>query len=285
MPDMLPSYPYVRMVKTNGKLGAGAARNLGAKHARAPLLLFLDADDNLLSNDALRRMVDVWNTEGAIVYSDYVHKAYINPDEAVQLNKAGRLIYRDEKSNLCMVKAHAEDYDCSRAVKQPEPPFYIWNLITSLVPKVWHDEIGGFDETMPSWEDWVYWLCMARAGKCFVRIAEPLVAYRFYTGGRRDAGIQMHKDLIQYIISKLKDVPSMGCKCGGKKLERHFRQDRDRRPPEGAERFRRWGVDVYNELIHAAMLHGRVVCYTTLHRSFHARHTTRHCWFASRAVA
>jgi hypothetical protein len=114
--------------------------------------------------------------------------------------------------------SYAGDFDCERAVKQPANPLYIWNLITTLIPKTWHDEIGGFDENMPSWEDWEYWLRMARAGKCFVRIPEPMVVYRFYTGGRRETGIQMPHELLSYITKKLEGVNIMPCRtCGGRK--------------------------------------------------------------------
>jgi predicted flap endonuclease-1-like 5' DNA nuclease len=105
-------------------------------------------------------------------------------------------------------------------VLQPANPLYIWNLITTLIPKVWHDEIGGFDENMPSWEDWEYWLRMARSGKCFARLAEPMVAYRFYTGSRRETGIQMPGELLSYISKKLEGVPAMPCSSCSKKSRR-----------------------------------------------------------------
>jgi hypothetical protein len=122
------------------------------------------------------------------------------------------------KDNLAMHLSFAGDYDCEKAINQPANPLFIWNLITTLIPKKWHDEIGGFDENMPSWEDWEYWLRMARSGKCFVRIAEPMIAYRFYTGGRRETGIQMPQELLSYISKKLEGVDIMPCRsCGGSK--------------------------------------------------------------------
>jgi hypothetical protein len=105
-------------------------------------------------------------------------------------------------------------------VIQPANPLYIWNLITTLFPKSWHTEIGGFDESMPSWEDWEYWLRMARAGKCFARLPEPCVVYRFYTGGRRELGIEMPQQLLGYIIDKLEGVIPMPCSSCGKKTAR-----------------------------------------------------------------
>lgn len=218
VPNALEAYPYVHLLNTGGRKGSGYARNRGAEKARASLILFLDADDNLLVPHALESMVSAWNENGMAVYTDYMSKAVISQEEAERLAGNKRLIDYNPKDGLAMHLSYAGDYDCERAVKQPANPLFIWNLITTLIPKQWHDEIGGFDEKMPSWEDWEYWLRMARAGKCFIRIPEPMVAYRFYTGGRRETGIQMPQELLSYITRKLEGVDIMPCRtCGGKK--------------------------------------------------------------------
>lgn len=216
--DMLKAYPYVRLIRTKGKQGAGFARNRGVEAARAPLILFMDADDNFLSPNALSIMMQAWDIEGQIIYTDYVGKADIDDAEAKRLKAAGRLIDYDPKTHLAMIEHHAADYDCERAIRQPDNPLYIWNLITSLLPKAWHKAIGGFDEQMPSWEDWDYWLRMARAGYCFIRIPQPLIVYRFYTGTRRETGVEVSKSLLEYIISKFKKLEVEMCGCKGKKV-------------------------------------------------------------------
>lgn len=215
--DMLKAYPYVRLVRTGGKKGAGFARNRGAEASRAPLLLFLDADDNLLDTDALQTMMQVWEMEGKIVYTDYMGKAVIDKNEAEKLKKAGRLIDFDPKTGLAMIQHKASEYDCERAIRQPANPLYIWNLITSLVPKSWHKNIGGFDESMKSWEDWDYWVRMARAGHCFVHVEKPMVVYRFYTGNRREIGVEISSSLLQYMAEKLSKTEVRMCGCKGKK--------------------------------------------------------------------
>jgi predicted flap endonuclease-1-like 5' DNA nuclease len=68
---------------------------------------------------------------------------------------------------------------------------------------------------MESWEDWDYWLRMSRAGKCFTRVAKELVVYRFYSGTRRDIGVQENQKLLQYLRDKYKGIETMPC-CGGK---------------------------------------------------------------------
>src|SRR5690606_15173129 len=104
----------------------------------------------------------------------------------------------------------ALDFDCDRAALQPDTKApYIWCNITTLHPRKWWKELGGFDERMPSWEDWDYWLRMAWAGHCFTRITEPLMTYRYYTGERRQwacpdtkEGLQNAQELFAYITEK-----------------------------------------------------------------------------------
>lgn len=206
------SFPFIRLTMSGGK-GAGIARNMGASLARAPFLLFLDADDWLYP-EAIQRMLERWESSNAIVYSDYVSKADLTLEYARSIQD--KLLYYDEKTGNAVINSRSSHYDCNRAVSQPDPKdMYIWNLITSLVPKVWHDEIGGFDENMSSWEDWDYWIRMARAGKCFDHVETPLVVYRFYTGTRREIGQQDYKNLIEYLSNKYKKETPMPCSCGG----------------------------------------------------------------------
>lgn len=210
------TYPFARVFHTDEKpSGAGKARNIGAKNARGKFLLFLDADDWLYP-DALSKMLLAWEKDGSIVYSDYVGKATITAEYASELGD--RLIFFDENNGSAVIRFNAQDYDCQKAQMEPNDISrpYIWNLITSLIPKVWHDDIGGFDENMLSWEDWDYWLRLAHAGKCFARVTEPLVVYRFYTGTRRDIGVKHGKSLVKYLVDKYKDKAMAPCGCGKK---------------------------------------------------------------------
>jgi glycosyltransferase involved in cell wall biosynthesis len=213
-PDPYRAYPYARVYKTEGNKGAGYARNLGAKYAKGPLLLFLDADDTLV-NEALEEMVISWGLEKKIIYSDYAGKAFLSEEDA-NTDKS-RILYYDPKLGLAVLRHNSAEFDCERAIAEPSRNLYIWNLISSLVPKSWHDEIGGFDESMSAWEDWDYWIRMARAGKCFYHIRKPLIVYRFYTGTRRESGMRDFEHLIKYMHSKYKKAEYMPCNCGGRK--------------------------------------------------------------------
>lgn len=223
------AFPFVRFCTTiKGPRGAGAARNLGAEFAKAPLLLFLDADD-WLTPTALADMMEAHNVNPeSIIYSDYIGHAYIEDNHLLmRLRNSHRLTDYNEKSKEATVLYYAFDYDCELAQSQPvegKDP-YIWNIISSLVPKTYHREIGGFDEAMESWEDWDYWVRLARAGKCFHHLAKPLLEYRFFTGRRRslanpsesgENGRQLSAHLLEYMRSKYERTETMPCSgCGG----------------------------------------------------------------------
>lgn len=223
------AYPYARHFSTAQK-GAGAARNRGAEEARGSFLYFLDADDmiNFDHPEALQEMVDLWQETGAAIYSDYIGRAYVeNPD---QLSKGlkNNLIAYDPNDNEAFIRHYASAFDYERAVKEPRgndpSKMYIWNLISTLIPTTWHFEINGFDETMVTWEDWDYWLRMAKNGKHFKRIKKPFSVYKFYAGTRRELahqsedGRQIWQNVLKYMRDKHKDIEVMPCSgCSKKK--------------------------------------------------------------------
>ena len=212
--QLVKAYPYVRWLHLGDGNGPGEARNEGARQARGPFLLFVDADDWLYP-EAMERMLERYRQEQAIIYTDYVGKVLGLEPEKLAPDLQQRIYYQDEKE--AVIGYHSQDYDCERAQRQPEvgrQPYH-WCLVTSLVPKVWHDEIGGFDETMESWEDVDYHWRMARAGKCYAKVPEELVVYRFFTGDRRAAGLQSYRTLIEYLRTKYEEVELGSCNCGG----------------------------------------------------------------------
>lgn len=196
------AYPYIRLVMAPKKLGAGAARNLGVESSRGPFILFLDADDSI-EPTCIEKMLDEYGRSGYGIYTDYIGKAHVSNISELAPELRNRIYYRDEETTFTIIGHKAFDFDCERANKQPmmnDP--YIWCNITTLIPKSWHDEIGGFDESMPSWEDVDYWWRMAWSGKCFRRIPEELLSYNFLSGTRREIGVNSFKDLMVYLGNK-----------------------------------------------------------------------------------
>lgn len=215
------AYPFVNVIYgADEAQGAGWARNRGAIEAKAPYLIFLDADD-WLDVHCLAKLYLEMQKGDAIIYSDYFGHATMDESEARKLDRGKRLVDYDLKTGMATIRHFSADYDWKLAQRQPvmqgNGSFYIWNIITSMMPTRWHFEMGGFDEEMESWEDWDYWIRHAQGGKCFVRLEEPLVHYRFYTGERREIGRQRYDDLLDYMQRKYDGVELMPCSgCRGR---------------------------------------------------------------------
>jgi len=222
-PGELTAYPFVKQVYTSGKMGAGYARNRGAEKSAGGFLVFLDADDWLATN-ALEKMVEYWKlNDESIIYSDYVFKVTLDKAER---EKLGNLVVEYKEDALSTVKHKWIEYDCEKFKSSiAAKKLYHWCLVTCMVPTAWHKAIGGFDESMKSWEDVDYYWRLAWKGYCFTRVPEPLVMYNFETGTRRklacadnEASLEIANDLLRYMFNKLGREESMGCKsCGGRK--------------------------------------------------------------------
>lgn len=224
------AYPFVRFYTTKEKgSGPGVARNIGASHAKGKYLLFLDSDDSLVP-EALQSMYNsILSDTDIAVYSDYMAMSYVNKDEIDRLKFQGRFV--EERNGIATVIYNTPEYDCELAKLQPKllpnNQFYIWSLISTLHPKSWWEEVGGFDESMESWEDWDYWLRLARKGKCFTKISAPLLVYRFHTGSRRsianpfeggEKARQLSGTLLEYLSSKRDEDTIMACGgCGSRR--------------------------------------------------------------------
>lgn len=225
------TYTYPLWLMTSKNMGAGYARNAGAARARAPFLLFLDADDWLYPQ-ALTVMLEGWNSEGAIIYTDYVGKAHVD-DPSELAEDLQQHIYQ-YKNGEAVIGYKAADYDPDLAQKQPEGERpYLWANVTCLIPRAWHQEIGGFDEQMQSWEDVDYHYRMARAGKCYARIPEELLVYRFSTGMRRQAGLQSYQSLVEYLKAKYQEIETVVCNCSGARVVHPNMQARQAMPVSG----------------------------------------------------
>jgi glycosyltransferase involved in cell wall biosynthesis len=216
--DLSP-WPFARYFNTpKPRSGPGVARNVGAKNSRGKFLVFLDADD-WMTVDALESFLIQWSMSKSIIYSDYFGMATIQEKDLAQFGD--RVVNYNAKKQRALLKHQADDYDCEKAQGQPSDPLYHWCIVTCLIPKAWHQEIGGFDEEMSSWEDVDYHWRMARAGKCYSKVNANLVYYRFDTGHRRELANpetngQTAQKLLQYLSKKYEGIPKMTCRgCGG----------------------------------------------------------------------
>lgn len=166
---------WVRLIKTSGRArGVAAARNAGVKASRAPLFVPLDADD-YLQPDYLRAALWAHQESGGdIIYTDF----WEDPEVEGKFR-----ILRE-----C-------DSDPMETFKGSLP-------VTMLIPKAAWEQVGGYDETLPAWEDWDFqFACLAR-GFCFRRLAGPLWTYRKHTGWRRNQNATRFEEGKQGILAK-----------------------------------------------------------------------------------
>jgi len=186
--------PWARVIDAGG-LGAGAARNRGIAAARAPLVLFLDADDILIPN-AIEEMLQAYlDSDGKYIYGDWVHL-----EDETRLEGPG--VYH--------------------AVPEYDPQLWLegaQHAVTCLLPIEDLRKVGGFDEKLPAWEDWDLLIKLAVNGVCGQRVPLPLIVYRLATGQRRKVGDDKETELLAAIRDRYMEygtgaTPMAGC-CGG----------------------------------------------------------------------
>jgi glycosyltransferase involved in cell wall biosynthesis len=179
LPRQLPS--WVTVIDAGRRsLGVAAARNKGIARSRARLFLPLDADD-YLQPQCLQEMFEAWSEVGGIVYSDWYDEAEGGQQQ----------IFEAEDFDPSTYMTHLRTKGCLHAV-------------TALYPKRIWEEVGGFDEELPAWEDWDFQLAAANIGECSTRIPHPLWVYRKSTGYRREENYAEHEESKQGILRKWK---------------------------------------------------------------------------------
>lgn len=164
--------------------GAGYARNAGLRIARGDYVVFLDADDKLEPRFIEETLLTA-QTANRYVYTDW---------------------YDDSRNSH-----HADNYSQEKIFTKTSI-----HAVTVLIKKDWVDAVGGFDETLPAWEDTDLFMKLAKAGYCGMRCAKPLFEYNYSTGARRQIGLDNKDGLIKELntrYEKLMKGTEMACKC------------------------------------------------------------------------
>lgn len=210
---IIDAYPYVEILSNENKSGAGGARNFGVKIAKADLIFFLDADD-VLTPTALDDMINLYSSTGGIIYSDYYGKAIVDDVSKLDKKLQQKIVNLNPKNNEATILYTALPFERERIFPLQNPP-YLWCNVSCLIPKSYHTEIGGFNEDLQSWEDVDYFYRMAHSCKCFYKVEKPLLIYKFYSGSRRNDGMDLYPDLLNY-MKKEYNKDMAGCSgCGG----------------------------------------------------------------------
>jgi glycosyltransferase involved in cell wall biosynthesis len=186
----LPGHPWATIVHGGNiwdsdrpRMGAGLARNIGVERSKAPLVLFLDADDMLLP-DALERLLRVYaQGDTSFVYGD-------------------SLIWKerwDSAHEVIPSPAFDQDEWLGR-VKSPDK--LNMPAVTCLIERRAVVAVP-FNEDLAGWEDGLWYLELAANGYCGTRMPYPTLLYRLATGQRRNVSHKQAKSLRKVIDSKI----------------------------------------------------------------------------------
>jgi glycosyltransferase involved in cell wall biosynthesis len=144
-----------RSLRHDAPKGLSGARNAGTAAATAPYVAWID-DDDLTSPDRLRRQ----------------HAALV--ESGLRWSCAGRVDIYDDLRVIGHVR-------CPSAEELPEAILRSNPLPSAgqglLVERALADEVGGYDEALPSSEDWDFCIRLAAVARPHF-LDEPLVGYR-----------------------------------------------------------------------------------------------------------
>lgn len=183
-----------KLLATRGGEGASVARNVALEQVRTPFVVFLDADD-LLVNTAVETMLRA--------YAAYPEASYIYGDAWTDSGDGkGPLYYAAPGYNRRFLIGERNIHN-----------------VTTLLPTQIAKAVGGFDEVTGAWEDWDFYIRLALAGYCGVKVPSPLILYRLATGQNRRTHGQKANDLIREVRERYADYIEgrkelMAC-CGG----------------------------------------------------------------------
>jgi peptidoglycan/xylan/chitin deacetylase (PgdA/CDA1 family)/GT2 family glycosyltransferase/2-polyprenyl-3-methyl-5-hydroxy-6-metoxy-1,4-benzoquinol methylase len=146
--------PRIRVLEQPGA-GVSAARNTGVATAQHPLLLFLDADDEILPR-ALEVLV------GTLEESPWLVGVY---GRWARVTPAGRVIE--------LYPAIVPDDDAFPLLAT----YCVFAIHTCVVRHEAVERVGGFDTSLRTCEDWDLWQRIARAGGRFAHVPEHVALY------------------------------------------------------------------------------------------------------------
>lgn len=140
-------------VLDNHERGPVPARNMGVSHASGEIICFLDDDDWFTDETYFKKAALAFGSGGDFLYAD------------------GIMAFEDGRESLPFAfHADAETLTRDNTI-----------LISGVMyRRSLHAELGGFDETLPFYWDWDWYLRVARAGHALTHIQRPVVAIRVH---------------------------------------------------------------------------------------------------------
>lgn len=165
------------------QLGAAGARNYGIREAAADLLAFQDSDDEWYQ-DKLQMQIECLNQSSdiGIVYSDLLR---------ISSDGSEAVLVAPDVVNDAIVDPAGDRY-CVQQL----------GIQSCLIRRGYVEQVGGFDESMPSLEDLELFIRLSRICK-FRRIETPLVRYHESEG--LSSNLVVHAKSRQMLLQMYRD--------------------------------------------------------------------------------
>lgn len=172
--ELAAADPRIRVVSQPNR-GLSAARNTGLRQASGDLVSFLDSDDTLHPLKISRQVAALEGTGAGLAFCDY----YTTDEDSVPLTIA------ETRPQLADVEQQLRLQN-------------IFPVHAALIRREVVDRVGTFDESLPSAEDWDYWVRCAKVTR-MVHVSGALCSYRRH-------GAQMHNNRERMRSSQLRVV-------------------------------------------------------------------------------
>ncbi len=167
--------------------GPAICRNRALARARGAFVVFLDADDYLVTT----------------ALESYL-RGFARAQDACY-------IFAD---NYVIGDGGAHHYSNSEEYNQAAQAYYNQHVVTALLPTALARAVGGFDEAIDLWEDWTLWLRLAMRGYCGQRIREPALVYRITEGERMLRGQALGTPPMALVQRRYADETGAIAMCG-----------------------------------------------------------------------
>ncbi len=176
------------VVASDRCLLGGGARNLGWRSATGDVVLFLDDDDYWAADKVGDHVAAHDSGQSDVVYSGVW---YVFPGARDARPYNATPVAAD------MVRGLTLDGLC--------PP------TTSCVSirRAALEAVGGFDETLPSYQDWELWYRLALAGSKFASLPQPLTYFVQHEGGRVSMNIEGRSRAAGLVLAKHGSSPDL----------------------------------------------------------------------------
>jgi len=166
----------IRLIRHHENQGLAASRNTGVAFARGELVTFLDADDFIFATSLVQRarcLVESTSSLGSDIAGSYCGWEMVPEEADLSFEPTSKAKNR-----------HLRYLDTAGE-----------NPLIATAPMLWRKvvlDVGGFDESFRTAEDFEFWMRLLRQGYELVPTGRVGVAYRQKRSGMISDGLAMH---------------------------------------------------------------------------------------------